>query len=57
MMRRLSEKHTRLRGEDNAAKQDVLNPEETPPLTRGRQFSPVEWEVAGGNTPAYAGKT
>ena len=52
-----AQKHPRLRGEDVQQAAESVSGEETPPLTRGRQFISDNPPVKRGNTPAYAGKT
>ena len=50
-------KHPRLRGEGSPFRDSLGSQWETPPLTRGRQWSPGCRGRYAGNTPAYAGKT
>ena len=54
---RLFRKHPRVCGEDTDAKITTEQATETPPRMRGRPLEKYLTEIAGGNTPAYAGKT
>ena len=50
-------KHPRVCGEDCRSGRRLNTSMETPPRMRGRRSSYIQRYTAGGNTPAYAGKT